>query len=150
MRAFGCFAQEVADAGVPGVVAMRYNIYPRTAARFVAGLHRALAAGESLGEAVTRGRNDLNQLPGRWALRVPRNQIEDWYVPVVYEQFPLALFAKTDATSHSVSSKASFTENPDHLSFVPSPPEIGFHGTGGVEDRVGDLANAAQEQRDTV
>ena len=38
IRAYGSLAAEVADQGVPGVVAMRYNVYVDTAARFVEDL----------------------------------------------------------------------------------------------------------------
>lgn len=38
VRAFGSLAQEVMDAGVVGVVAIRYNFYVVTAAQFVADL----------------------------------------------------------------------------------------------------------------
>ena len=39
MRAYGSLAAEMADAGVPGVVAMRYNVYVITAVQFVAELY---------------------------------------------------------------------------------------------------------------
>ena len=55
IRAYGSLAAEVADAGVPGVVAMRYNVYVVTAAQFVADLYAAPA-----------GR------VARWARRPPR------------------------------------------------------------------------------
>ncbi len=42
VRAFGSLAQEVMDAGVSGVVAMRHNVYVVTAAQFVAELYAAL------------------------------------------------------------------------------------------------------------
>ena len=38
-------AAEVADAGVPGVVAMRYNVYVVTAAQYTADLYAHLLAG---------------------------------------------------------------------------------------------------------
>jgi hypothetical protein len=36
IRAYGSLAAEVADIGVPGVVAMRYNVYVVTAAQYMA------------------------------------------------------------------------------------------------------------------
>jgi hypothetical protein len=39
IRAFGSLAQEVMDAGVAGVLAMRYNVYVVTAAQFVADFY---------------------------------------------------------------------------------------------------------------
>ena len=51
------------DAGVAGVVAMRYNVYVVTAAQFVAELYTALAQGQTLGEAVTLARKQLAAEP---------------------------------------------------------------------------------------
>jgi tetratricopeptide (TPR) repeat protein len=90
-RAYGSFADEVCRAGVPGVVAMRYNIYVVTAARFVGDLYRALLAGESLGQAVTSGRRHLAMQPLREVTTSPRS-LQDWVVPIVYEKHSLRLF----------------------------------------------------------
>ena len=40
VRAYGSLAQEVMDSGVAGVVAMRYNVYVVTAARFIGEVYR--------------------------------------------------------------------------------------------------------------
>jgi tetratricopeptide (TPR) repeat protein len=90
-RAYGSFAHEVCRAGVPGVVAMRYNIYVITAARFVGDLYKALLTGESLGQAVTSGRRHLAMQPLREVTTSPRS-LQDWVVPIVYEAHPLRLF----------------------------------------------------------
>ena len=58
-RAWGGLAQEVMNAGVAGVLAMRFNVYVVTAAQFVADLYGALTCGCTLGEAVTLGRRQL-------------------------------------------------------------------------------------------
>ena len=42
IRAYGSLAAEVADIGVPGVVAMRYNVYVVTAAQYMADLYAHL------------------------------------------------------------------------------------------------------------
>ena len=65
VRAYGSLAAEVADAGVPGVVAMRFNVYVVTAAQFVADLYTHLLAGESLGAAATLARKALADEPTR-------------------------------------------------------------------------------------
>src|SRR6266542_3161682 len=84
VRASGSLAQEVMDAGVAGVVAMRYSVYVVTAAQFVGELYASLLAGRRLGEAVTRGRKHLADQPVREVgLRPVR--VQDWMVPVVYE-----------------------------------------------------------------
>ena len=65
VRAFGSLAQEVMDAGVAGVVAMRYNVYVVTAAQFVADLYAALARGQTLGQAVTWAASSSHAQPLR-------------------------------------------------------------------------------------
>ena len=55
VRAYGSLAQEVMDAGVAGVVAMRYNVYVVTAARFIGDVYAGLLAGRPLGRRGDRG-----------------------------------------------------------------------------------------------
>ena len=43
VRAYGSLAQEVMDAGVAGVVAMRYNVYVVTAAQFIGEVYAGAA-----------------------------------------------------------------------------------------------------------
>ncbi len=90
IRAYGSLAAEVADAGVPGVVAMRYVVYVVTAAQFVADLYAHLLAGESLGRAVTAARRALAADPARHVGTQPV-MLQDWVVPLVYEAAPLIL-----------------------------------------------------------
>ena len=65
VRAYGSLAQEVMDAGVAGVVAMRYNVYVVTAARFIGELYAGLLAGQPLGGAVSAARRQLAADPQR-------------------------------------------------------------------------------------
>ena len=101
IRAFGSLAQEVMDAGVAGVVAMRYNVYVVTAAQFVADLYAALAQGQTLGQAVTQGRKQLHAKPSR-SIAFDPIPLQDWPVPIVYEAAPIRLFpeAKHEARLH--------------------------------------------------
>ena len=90
IRAYGSLAAEVADAGVPGVVAMRYNVYVVTAAQYVADLYAHLLAGKTLGQAATAARRALAEDPTRHIGPVPV-PLQDWTVPVIYEAAPLTL-----------------------------------------------------------
>src|SRR5262249_56522900 len=65
IRAYGSLAAEVADTGVPGVVAMRYNVYVVSAAQFMADLYAHLLAGRSLGQAAGAARKALADNPVR-------------------------------------------------------------------------------------
>jgi hypothetical protein len=130
-RAFGSLAQEVVDAGVTGVVAMRYNVYVVTAAQFVADLYEALASGLTLGEAVTRGRKQLHDAPLREIAYAPR-PLQDWTVPIVHETVPITLFPERAQGAEAL----HLTLKPGETAFahgdldarLPAPPDAGFFG----------------------
>ena len=130
VRALGSLAQEVMDAGVAGVVAMRYNVYVVTAAQFVADLYAALVRGQTLGDAVTMGRKQLAANPDRAIAYDPR-PLQDWCVPVVYESMPIGLFpAREEAdgpvimihAGDTASGRGSLDKD------LPRPPDAGFFG----------------------
>jgi tetratricopeptide (TPR) repeat protein len=130
VRAYGSLAQEVVDAGVAGVVAMRYNVWVVTAAQFVGDLYRALLAGLPLGQAVTLGRKQLAAQPEReFTLQVHR--LEDWVVPIVYEPAPLIIFP----TRHTDDHPRITLDQPDAElaggpldARLPARPDVGFFG----------------------
>ena len=90
IRAYGSLAAEVADTGVPGVVAMRYNVYVVTAAQYMADLYAHLLSGKSLGRAATAARRALADNPDRHISAAPV-ALQDWAVPLIYEAAPLTL-----------------------------------------------------------
>ena len=98
IRAYGSLAQEVMDAGVAGVVAMRYNVYVGTAARFAADVYAGLLAGQPLGAAVTAARRQLAESPAGG----PGVPVQDWIVPVAYEAAPLHLADGVAGRDHIV------------------------------------------------
>jgi tetratricopeptide (TPR) repeat protein len=125
IRAYGSLAAEVADAGVPGVVAMRYNVYVVTAAQYMANLYAHLVSGKSLGRAATAARRALAADPTREVGAVPV-ALQDWAVPVVYEAAPLTLLepSQSDAPLIRVSSADAASAEMG----VPRPPDAGFFG----------------------
>ena len=130
IRAFGSLAHEVMDAGVAGVVAMRYNVYVVTAAQFVAELYASLTRGHMLGDAVTIGRKQLAAQPLREIAYDPL-ALQDWPVPVVYEAAPIALFQKATAekTLSINLSEAEATPVRGALDAkLPPSPDAGFFG----------------------
>jgi tetratricopeptide (TPR) repeat protein len=128
-RAYGSLAQEVIDAGVAGVVAMRYSVYVVTAARFVGELYASLLAGLGLGAAVSRGRQLLAADPTREVSLKPL-ALQDWMVPVVYEAAPLPMVAKTTEgpLTITVPQAATGHNEPETETILPGPPEVGFYG----------------------
>jgi hypothetical protein len=115
VRAYGSLAHEVMDAGVAGVLAMRYEIYVGTAARFVADLYAGMIQGESFGAAVRVARQNLAaSAPDDGGVAVP-----DWLVPVAYEAAPLHLISKPDGSERSGARP---------VPTLPVPSDLGFYG----------------------
>jgi hypothetical protein len=98
IRVYGSLAQEVMEAGVAGVVAMRYNVWVNTAAQFIGQVYAGLLAGRELGSAVSAARRYLADHPLRRVGAQPR-PLQDWLVPVVYEAAPLKLPALAAAAA---------------------------------------------------
>jgi tetratricopeptide (TPR) repeat protein len=129
IRAYGSLAAEVADAGVPGVVAMRYNVYVVTAAQFMADLYAHLLAGRSLGQAAGEARRALATDPVRQVGAIPVS-LQDWTVPIVYESAPLVLLRPPDhqAPLVKLTTAETKTEKDGAAGGVPRPPDAGFFG----------------------
>jgi tetratricopeptide (TPR) repeat protein len=128
IRAYGSLAAEVADSGVPGIVAMRYNVYVVTAAQFVADLYAHLLAGKSLGQAAAAARKALAADPVRQIGAVPVS-LQDWAVPVIYESAPLVLLRPPDHKAPLVKLTPTETKTSDSgAGGVPGPPDAGFFG----------------------
>ena len=89
-QAFGTLAAEIRAEGVPGVLAMGFNLYVVTAAQLVAGTYAALAVGRNLSEAVTHARRELyynDELAGAF----------DWLVPIAFSGEAIAEDDSSDA-----------------------------------------------------
>jgi tetratricopeptide (TPR) repeat protein len=129
IEAYGSLAQAVMEAGVAGVVAMRYSVYVVTAAQFVAELYGALARGRQLGEAVTWARKNLHDQPDRQIAYEPR-PLQDWSVPLVWERAPLRLWPeKSDAVPIKITLDKSEIAKPGALDqALPARPDVGFYG----------------------
>jgi tetratricopeptide (TPR) repeat protein len=130
IRAYGSLAAEIADIGVPGVVAMRYNVYVVTAAQFMADLYAHLLAGKSLGQAATAARKALAADPVRQIGATPVS-LQDWVVPVVYESAPLVLLRPPQRVAPLVKLNLAETapgNDSAQPTGVPRPPDVGFFG----------------------
>jgi hypothetical protein len=126
IRAYGSLAAEVADEGVAGVVAMRYNVYVVTAAQFVADLYAHLLAGRSLGQAATAARRALAADPVRQIGAIPV-ELQDWAVPVVYESAPLVLLRPPQRAAPVIRLDDA-PGGAETASELPRPPDAGFFG----------------------
>ncbi len=124
-RAFASLAQEVMDAGVAGVVAMRYNLWVVTATHFVFELYRNLARGLGLGAAVSQGRRQLHAHPER-RIAYRTLPLQDWPVPVVFEAAPIRLLPPREEKPGDW--RLDLGKGPDQQDNLPPPPDIGFIG----------------------
>src|SRR5579863_3127877 len=129
IRAYGSLAAEVADAGVPGVVAMRYNVYVVTAAQYMADLYAHLLAGKTLGQAATSARRALDEHPDR-QIGGTAVALRDWAVPVIYEVAPLKLLApdQREAPLIELAPSDGSRAGAGEAEGAPRPPDAGFFG----------------------
>ena len=131
VRAFGSLAQEVMEAGVGGVVAMRYNVWVATAAQMVGELYGSLARGRALGEAMTLARKNLADRPLR-AIASEPIALQDWPVPVVYEAAPLRIFpAAREVEAPDFpgrEAEGGAVAGGEKAAGLPPPPDVGFYG----------------------
>jgi tetratricopeptide (TPR) repeat protein len=121
-RAIGSLAQEVMDAGAPGVVAMRYSVLVVTAAQFMVDVYERLLRGDELGEAVSFGRKQLEAQPLRGIGFDPR-PLRDWCVPVVFEAAPVRLFSGRKALLRLAPPGSGAA-----VEGLPPRPDAGFFG----------------------
>lgn len=85
--AFASVATALLKAGVRSVVAMGYALYVSAAKEFLPAFYRRLFASGSVAEATRAGRQAMLAQPQRQGEIV----LNDWLVPVLYQQDPLPL-----------------------------------------------------------
>ncbi len=92
---FASVATSLLKAGTRSVVAMSYSLYVSGAQQFLPAFYGRLFESGSFAEAVRAGRQQMLSEPGRVCVR-GRFALQDWMVPVVYQQEAEALsFAAT-------------------------------------------------------
>jgi hypothetical protein len=123
--AYGSLAQQIMQAGLGGVVAMRYSVWVVTAADFVERLYERLSAGDTLGQAVAAARKALADQPMREVGAVPR-PLSDWHVPLVWERAPQRLWPQRAAAVFAAPQEAS--RGPFLDPKLPRAPDFGFFG----------------------
>ena len=86
--AFASVATALVQIGMHSVVAMAYCLYVSAAQVFLPAFYRRLFEAGSVAEAVRMGRHDMLAHKDRVCAR-GRYPLEDWLVPVLYQQNPL-------------------------------------------------------------
>ena len=114
--AFASVAASLIRAGVHSTVAMAYSVYVSTAQEFLPAFYRRLFETGDLAQATRAGRQQMRQQQDRVCAR-GAYPLEDWLVPVVYQQAPMdfsfaAKAAKGEGTSVELPAEARDEENP--------------------------------------
>ena len=96
-EAFSSVAGQLVKLGAKGVVAMAYSVYATAAKHFMGRLYGELVRGQDIASAVAAGRKSMSidkQRPSPKGL-LP---LQDWMVPVLYQQEPCRPFRPKTAT----------------------------------------------------
>lgn len=129
--AFSSVAGRLIASGVPAVVAMSASVLVASAARYVEGFYRALAAGAAVPLAHERARQALHDDRRRHLHRRTIDErgapveLQDWWLPHFYQQRELRLKrrrAKAQASTAPAAAEARLSED------MPPPPRYGWSG----------------------
>lgn len=92
--AFASVATALLRAGVHSVVAMSYSLYVEGARQFLPAFYRELFRSGNVAQATRSGRQAMYKQPERGGI-----ELQDWLVPVLYQQAPLELSFAGKATA---------------------------------------------------
>lgn len=147
--AFASVAGGLIKAGVRGVTAMAYSVYVSATEQFIPAFYQTLFKTGNPAEAVRKGRQQMLAEKSRVCAR-GTFPLEDWVVPILYEQEVFTLtFAKTgnsaaESKPDLLPDEARDTENPYGFigrdsailalerAMLAKPAAILIHGLGGV------------------
>lgn len=86
--AFASVAAALLKAGIRSVVAMGYNLYVSGAQQFVPAFYQRLLGSGNVAEAARAGRQAMLAHPERVCV-LGEHDLQDWLVPVLYQQLPV-------------------------------------------------------------
>ena len=111
--------------GVQLVLAMGYSVNVRAAELLMSTLYRHLFANDELLTAIRHARNELYNDKERVAYFDQRIDLEDWLLPVVYQNQPVTLQPR-DFTPEE--RKVWFERKAEEKDYTPPDPTYGFVG----------------------
>ncbi len=148
--AFASVAASLVRAGIRSVVAMAWSLYVSGAQQFLPAFYKRLLETGNLAEPTRAGRTAMLAHPGRVCAR-GTCPLQDWLVPVVYQQQPADLSFVTEAkpeqddqATAALPEEATDKDNPYGFigrdsailaleqALLRNPPAILIHGLGGV------------------
>jgi len=115
--AFASVAASLQRSGVRSVVAMAYSLYVSGAQQFLPDFYQRLFSSGSIGEATRAGRQKMLERQERVCAR-GQFKLQDWLVPVVYEQgaidftFAAKSAPESDEAKVAIPDQALDAENP--------------------------------------
>ncbi len=115
--AFSSVAAALLRSGARSVVAMSYSLYVSGAQEFLPAFYRSLFETGSMAEAARAGRLQMRAQRKRVCGRPERYDLEDWLLPVLYQQAPLDLsfVAKANLPKTEPRLPAEFYKNADFI-----------------------------------
>ncbi|MBU2550444.1 MAG: tetratricopeptide repeat protein [Proteobacteria bacterium] len=143
---FASVAAALLRAGVRSVAAMAYSLYVSGAEAFLPAFYRALVETGDVARAARAGRQHMSAHPDRVCAR-GRYPLEDWLVPVVYQQDPMDFSFAAEAMAIDDSERRGDSEEPDipygfigrdgpilemERALRRETPAVLVHGLGGV------------------
>ncbi|MFM2320583.1 MAG: hypothetical protein RLZZ215_3204, partial [Pseudomonadota bacterium] len=134
---FASVAAALLKAGIRSVVAMGYNLYVSGAQQFVPAFYQRLLTSGKVAEATRAGRQAMRAQDGRVCVR-GTFPLQDWLVPVLYQQDAVTLPAFTQKPSLPNLD----TDNP----LPEEARELGDYGFIGRERAVQALERARLQQ----
>ena len=113
------------QAGVQLVLAMGYSITVSAAALLMKALYRHLFAGENLSLVIRHARNELYNDKKRRVYYAQQIDLEDWLLPVVYQNRPVQLIMRELAPEEN---NAYYEHKAELARSAPPEPTYGFLG----------------------
>ncbi|MBE9162974.1 tetratricopeptide repeat protein [Tychonema sp. LEGE 06208] len=123
-EAFSSVAGQLVKLGAKGVVAMAYSVYATGAKHFMGRLYGELVRGQDIASAVAAGRKSMSidKLRDSPKGLLP---LQDWLVPVLYQQEPCRPFRPKAATSSFADLMA---ESDTEATLAVDLPEVSGYG----------------------
>ena len=135
---FACVAAGLMKAGIRGVVAMSYSLYVSGARRFVPAFYERLFSDGNLSKAVSAGRTEMFRHHDRPSI-AGYSALQDWIVPVVYQQIP---------GGEPILRKAEGRSGEKRKTVLPAEvSEIGDYGFIGRDSYIRKLERAMLQQK---
>ncbi|MEH2161865.1 MAG: tetratricopeptide repeat protein [Nostoc sp.] len=124
-EAFSSVAGQLVKLGAKGVVAMAYSVYAKGAEHFVGRLYGELVRGECIATAVAAGRKSMSIDKMRPS---PKGNLplQDWLVPVLYQQEPYTPFVPKKTASSFADLMAQADNTPESSKAVGLPDESAY------------------------